>query len=95
MPLRKSVQKLECLSINQLDGIIRNIVTQSADFISEKYFEDKISRGNLVCVELDHVILDLQQLLLVLTPHYLHTRIVDIIVTTLSRIHIDAGVRYG
>ena len=94
MPLRKSVQKLECLSINQLDGIIRNTVTQSADYISEKYYENKISKGNIVSVELDLVIKDLQQLLLILTPHYLHNRIVDIIVTTLSRIHTDAGVRY-
>ena len=46
MPLRKSVQSLECLAINQLDTIISSVCLKSASYISDNYYDDKITRHN-------------------------------------------------
>lgn len=89
MPLRNSVSKLEDLSINQIENILRNICLKSANYVSENFYDEKISRGHVVSSCLERVVHETQDLILTLTPHYLQSRIVEIILTTLSSIYDD------
>ena len=87
MPLKKQVQRLECLALSQLDKILRRCCLQSAEFISENYFEDKICGVHSSALET--MIREVQGMLLVQTPHYCHSRIVTIILDTLSQLHTE------
>ena len=85
MPVKKQVQRLECLALCQLDKILKRCCLQLAEFISENYSEDKICGVHSSALET--MIGDVQRMLLVQTPHYCHGRIVTIILDTLSQLH--------
>lgn len=61
MPLRNSVSKLEDLSINQIENILRNICLKSANYVSENFYDEKISRGHVVSSCLERVVHETQE----------------------------------
>ena len=42
MPLRRIVTSLENLAINKLELVIETVILRSAEYISERYYRDKI-----------------------------------------------------
>ena len=61
MPLRNSVSKLEDLSINQIENILCNICLKSANYVSENFYDEKISRGHVVSSCLERVVHETQE----------------------------------
>ena len=69
MPLRNSVSKLEDLSINQIENILRNICLKSANYVSENFYDEKISRGHVVSSCLERVVHETQEKIALNTMH--------------------------
>ena len=85
MPTRKSVERLECLSLAKVENIVREVSLGCVEFFSQTFQERRISQ--LSSSVLDRIILNLQELIFSLTPHYFHPRIVRLVVSTLSSLY--------
>ena len=85
MPLKKQIQKLECLAVRELGEVLKKCCLKSAELISEHHSEEKIC--DVRYSALDSLIADVSSMLLVLTPHYCHDTIVTMILDTLSQLH--------
>ena len=84
------MERLESLSLDQVENILREVSLGCVQFFSETFQERRISQ--LSSAVLDRVILDLQELIFSLTPHYFHPRIVRLVVTTLSSLYREESL---
>jgi len=73
MPLRKSVSKLEDLSINQIRSILRSVCLKSANYVSENFYDEKISRGHVFSTCLEQVISETQSTFVLDYLNYLYS----------------------
>ena len=84
MPSRKNVERLESLSLDRLEDVVRGVSVRCVEHFSQApcLHERRVSqvRSNL----LDNNIISLQELLFNSTPHYFHPRIARLVVRTLS-----------
>ena len=87
MPARKSVERLESLSLNRVETIVREVSLSCVEFFSQTCQERRVSQLGITTAGLDRIILDLQELIFSLSPHYFHPRLARLVVSTLSSLY--------
>ena len=92
MPSRKSVERLECLSLNKLERIVREVSLRSVEYFSSSSRLQEARVSQVSSSLLDKEILSLQELLFNSTPHYFHPQIVRLVVRTLSSLQREESL---
>ena len=92
MPSRKSVERLESLSLVKLETIVREVSLRCVEYFSQSSMLQEVRVSQVTSSLLDREIVNLQELLFNLTPHYFHPQIVVLVVKTLSSLQREESL---